>query len=91
MGREDVRQQQGLSSYGDAREGATPVDAYHFSQTKRSALSSAMYGRGLKGLEAKRLDGADLRLKQRIYFCIDAGKLCVHPRGEAHRALSWRS
>ena len=61
-------------TYGTAREGAhPPIMAYHFSRQPRTTLTSGAYGTGLQGAEMARLEGADPRLKQRVYFYIDRG------------------
>lgn len=63
------------SSYGEAgRKGAVEVDAFHFSQQKRSVLIAAMHGSGLKGAERVRLVDAPAALKQRIYLYFDIGR-----------------
>ena len=50
---------------------AVEVDAWHYGQERVPALSGRMYGRGIKGEEAKRLAVAtDPRIKRRIYFYI---------------------
>jgi hypothetical protein len=73
LGGQEVRGQVGRS-YGTAREGAhPPLMAYHFSRQPRTTLTSGAYGTGLQGAEMARLEGADPRLKQRIYFYIDRG------------------
>jgi hypothetical protein len=75
-------------SYGTPREGAAPAVAYHYSTQPRTTLDSVMYGTGLRGAEMARLQGADPRLKQRIYFYIDRGT-GINPEagvgGQAHR------
>lgn len=67
---------------------SAPVVGVHFSRQPRAALSSGMFGTGLKGAEAERLARSnDDRIKQRIAFYIDAGT-GVHPEagvgGAAH-------
>jgi hypothetical protein len=75
-------------SYGTPREGAASAAAYHYSTQPRTTLDSVMYGTGLRGAEMARLQGADPRLKQRIYFYIDRGT-GINPEagvgGQAHR------
>ena len=47
----------------------------HYSTSERQTLSGAYYGRGIKGAEATRVQGArDSRLKSRLYFYVDEGK-----------------
>ena len=60
-------------SYGTPREGASSALGYHYSQQPRTVLASSMYGSGLKGAEMARLQGADPRLMQRVYFYLDRG------------------
>jgi hypothetical protein len=87
LGQGEVRGQV-TPSYGTPREGAASAVGYHYSTQPRTSLSSAMYGAGLRGAEMARLEGADPRLKQRIYFYIDRGT-GVNPEagvgGQAHR------
>jgi hypothetical protein len=75
-------------SYGTPRDGAASAVAYHYSTQPRTTLDSVMYGTGLRGAEMARLQGADPRLKQRIYFYIDRGT-GINPEagvgGQAHR------
>jgi hypothetical protein len=75
-------------SYGTPREGAASAVAYHYSTQPRTTLDSVMYGTGLRGAEMARLQGADPRLKQRVYFYIDRGT-GINPEagvgGQAHR------
>jgi hypothetical protein len=73
LAEEEIRGQVG-KTYGVARDGAhPPLTAYHFSRQPRTTLTSGAYGTGLQGAEMARLEGADPRLKQRIYFYIDRG------------------
>ena len=87
LGQGEVRGQV-TPSYGTPRDGAASAVGYHYSTQPRTSLSSAMYGAGLRGAEMARLEGADPRLKQRIYFYIDRGT-GVNPEagvgGQAHR------
>ena len=62
------------SRFGKPRDGAVSVIGYHYSKGRQSTLIGAMYGSGLKGAERARLDGADSRLKQRIYFYVANSK-----------------
>jgi hypothetical protein len=75
-------------SYGTPRESAASAVAYHYSTQPRTTLDSVMYGTGLRGAEMARLQGADPRLKQRVYFYIDRGT-GINPEagvgGQAHR------
>ena len=67
-------QLRGRQTYGVETPGAAaPLEAIHFSREQRSALSAGAYGTGLKGAEAARLQGADARLRQRIYFYFNQG------------------
>lgn len=60
--------------YGSPREGAVSVVGYHFSKAPRTSLSGAFYGSGLKGDEAKRLDGPDNSdIRPRVFFYVDRG------------------
>lgn len=61
-------------SYGTPRPGSVTAVGYHFSQAPRAALEGGFYGTGLRGAERRRLEGADPRLRQRIYFYVDTGK-----------------
>jgi hypothetical protein len=74
-------------SYGTPRKGAASAVGYHYSTQPRTTLDSVMYGTGLRGAEMARLQGADPRLKQRIYFYIDRGT-GINPEagvgGQAH-------
>lgn len=63
----------GAVEYGQAGPNAVTAVGHHFSKEPRRSLSSAFYGSGLKGLEAKRLEG-QRDLQQRIYFYVDSGK-----------------
>ena len=49
------------------------VTGYHFSKQPRTALNSALYGTGLRGLEAQRLDGEN-DIRPRIFFYVDKGR-----------------
>ena len=75
-------------SYGTTREGAATAVGYHYSKQPSTSLSSSMYGTGLRGAEMARLEGADPRLKQRVYFYVDRGT-GINPEagvgGQAHR------
>ena len=87
VGSEDLRRQ-AATSYGNSREGSASAVGYHYSTQPRTTLSSGMYGTGLRGAEMARLEGADPRLKQRVYFYIDRGT-GINPEagvgGYAHR------
>ena len=72
VGSQDVRGQ-AAPSYGTPREGSSSAVGYHYSTQPRTTLSSGMYGTGLRGAEMQRLQGADSRLRQRVYFYIDRG------------------
>ena len=78
-------------SYGKPRDGATAIDAWHFSREPRSVLSSAAFGTGLQGNAREVfLGAADKRLAQRIHFYLNRGE-GVHPEagvgGQLHRVL----
>lgn len=59
-------------SYGAGIEGATSALGIHFSQQPRQSLNSNFYGSGLKGLEAKRLEGQN-DIRPRVFFYVDKG------------------
>ena len=62
------------ATYGVAREGATAVQAVHFSGAQRSTLTTSAYGTGIKGEEAIRLnDPANADIKPRTHFYVDEG------------------
>lgn len=63
------------ASYGTPRDGATAVQAVHFSGAQRSTLTTSAYGTGIKGEEAIRLnDPANVDIKPRTHFYVDEGK-----------------
>jgi len=64
-----------LASYGQPSPGAVSVQGFHYSGTERKQLDGRYYGTGAKGREADRVFAADdKRLRERIYFYVDAGK-----------------
>jgi hypothetical protein len=55
-------------------EGAVSLAAVHFSREQRQVLDGRFYGQGLKGAEARRLEGeADRRLHERVYAYVNEG------------------
>ena len=51
-----------------------PTKGIHFSKQPRVMLDGRLYGTGLKGLEAQRIEaGGDPRLAERVYFYVDEG------------------
>ncbi|MEY2653418.1 MAG: Bordetella virus [Pseudomonadota bacterium] len=50
-----------------------PTVGVHFSRAPREVLDGRAYGTGLKGLEARRLEGAEERLRARVYVYLDEG------------------
>lgn len=58
------------------------VEGRHFSRERRYALSSKMYGTGLKGdMRDKIMNHSDKRLRDRIYFYVDKGTGIKPERG----------
>jgi Large polyvalent protein associated domain 38/ADP-Ribosyltransferase in polyvalent proteins len=57
-------------SLGEKQPGAITVDAVHYGKSKVPVLSGRMYGTGIRGAEAKRLEYAEPRIKRRVYFYI---------------------
>lgn len=75
------RRSQG-ASYGTPRDGATAVQAVHFSGAQRSTLTTSAYGSGIKGEEAVRLnDPANADIKPRTHFYVDEGKGITREQG----------
>jgi hypothetical protein len=74
-GEDRGREAADLPRYGTPVAGAVSAVGRHYSDAKRTTLSSAAFGRGLKGAERARLDGlpAGSPLRQRISFYIDLG------------------
>lgn len=73
------------------RTGEVTVEAYHYSPQDLSFVSTAMFGRGLKGSGREQYQtAADPRLRQRSYFYVDKGT-GINPEagvgGRAHRAV----
>lgn len=57
-----------------AQPGALTVEGYHFSQQPRAALTTGMFGTGLKGSAREEImEADDARLRQRLYFYVDKG------------------
>lgn len=70
------------ASYGTPRDGATAVQAVHFSGAQRSTLTTSAYGTGIKGEEAIRLnDPANADIKPRTHFYVDEGKGITREQG----------
>jgi len=64
-----------LASYGTPATGAVSAQGFHYSGAERKQLDGRYYGTGAKGREAPRVFAAeDKRLRERIYFYVDAGK-----------------
>jgi hypothetical protein len=57
-------------SLGEKQPGAITVDAVHYGKSKVPVLNGRMYGTGIRGAEAKRLEYAEPRIKNRVYFYI---------------------
>lgn len=57
-------------SLGTRQPGAVTVDAVHYGKEKVDTLLGSKYGTGIRGAEAKRLQYADPRIKNRVYFYI---------------------
>ena len=54
--------------------GRVDVQGVHYSTGQRASLNGKFFGRGLKGAERARLDGAtDPRLSDRVYLYVDEG------------------
>jgi GNAT superfamily N-acetyltransferase len=74
----------------EGKPGEVAVTGVHFSKGARTTLQGAYYGTGLRGAERDRVfNGADARLRSRVYFYVDEGK-GVRPEagvgGTAHSA-----
>lgn len=64
-----------VRSYGTAAPGAIAVQGFHYSTAERSQLDGRYYGTGTKGAEYPRvMSSRDPRIKERIYFYVDAGR-----------------
>lgn len=64
-----------VRSYGTAAPGAVSVQGFHYSTAERSQLDGRYYGTGTKGAEYPRvMSSRDPRIKERIYFYVDAGR-----------------
>jgi predicted Fe-S protein YdhL (DUF1289 family) len=74
-GEDRGREAADLPRYGTPVAGAVSAVGRHYSDAKRTTLSGAAFGRGLKGAERARLEGlpAGSPLRQRISFYIDLG------------------
>lgn len=60
--------------YGQKTEGSVSAIAHHFSTQVRTELDGKYNGNGIKGAEQSRLaQSTDPRIKERIYFYVDAG------------------
>jgi hypothetical protein len=57
-------------SLGTKQPGAITIDAVHYGKEKVPELNGRMYGSGIRGAEAKRLEFAEPRIKNRVYFYI---------------------
>lgn len=66
--------------YGTARVGAVSRVGVHFSQQRRSNLSSEHHGSGLAGAERERMQMAGA-IKSRLYFYVDKGTGVVPEAG----------
>ena len=65
----------GVAIYGQASPGSVAAQGFHYSGAERKQLDGRYYGTGAKGREAPRVFAAeDKRLRERIYFYVDAGK-----------------
>ena len=63
------------ASYGRPTPGAVSAQGFHYSGAERQQLDGRYYGTGARGREADRVQAAkDKRLRERIYFYVDAGK-----------------
>lgn len=64
-----------VPGYGTAAPGAIAVQGFHYSTTERGQLDGRYYGTGTKGEEyARVMSSSDPRIKERIYFYVDAGR-----------------
>ena len=65
----------GIAIYGQASPGSVAAQGFHHSGAERKQLDGRYYGTGAKGRESDRVfAAADKRLRERIYFYVDAGK-----------------
>ena len=65
---------QALPEYGTETPGSVSAQGFHYSGSERKQLDGRYYGTGAKGREADRVRAAsDPRIKERIYFYVDAG------------------
>lgn len=71
--RVSVRPEEAPSFGEPGKPGAVKVFGVHYSRGERSTLSGSYYGKGLRGAEARRLEGAPAELRNRAYFYIDEG------------------
>ncbi len=68
--------------YGTARDGSVSAVGVHFSQERRSLITSTSFGKGLKGLERERLtDPANSDIKPRINFYVSNGRGVIPEAG----------
>ncbi|MER2539910.1 MAG: hypothetical protein ABTQ26_11780 [Azonexus sp.] len=64
-----------VRSYGKSSPGSVQATGTHFSGAERSTLDGRYYGTGASGKEAERVRAAtDPRIKERVYFYVDAGR-----------------
>ena len=70
-------------SLGERQPGAMTFDAVHYGKEKVDQLSGSKYGTGIRGAEAKRLEYAEPRIKNRVYFYIpkEDGKMPLPESG----------
>lgn len=86
-GRRTASDAEALPSYGTATPGAVAAQGFHYSSEERSTLDGRYYGTGAKGRESDRVNAAaDKRLKERIYFYVDAGKGITPEQGVGAKA-----
>lgn len=65
----------GIPEYGQHVPGSVSVVGVHYSPSERGYLSSAAYGRGMKGAEYERvMSSSDPRIKQRVHFYVNQGE-----------------
>lgn len=61
--------------YGQPRDGAVSLTGFHYSKAQRPGLAGRLYGTGMRGEEARRLDrwSATQEQKHRVHYYIDEG------------------
>lgn len=70
----DAQTSGSVPDYGQAAPGAVSAVGRHYSAQERQSLDGRYYGTGANGREADRVRAArDPRLKERIYFYVNAG------------------